>query len=217
MPVALFDLDETLIAGDSDYLWGQYLVAKGAVDGDSYERTNRMYYEQYQQGTLDIFEFSRFAFKPLSELPLEDLLQWREEFVQQKIEPIMLDKGRELVEHHRRAGHKLVIITSTNSFITEPIAAKYDVHQLLASEPEMIDGNYTGGLYKPCFSRHKVDRLNEWLQLTGNNLSGSYAYSDSHNDIPLLENVVNSIAVDPDEKLEAHALLNDWTIISLRD
>ena len=216
MALALFDLDETLLAGDSDYLWGQYLVQKGAVDKEVYERTNRMFYEQYLQGTLDIEAFSRFAFRPLSEHPLAVLQQWRAEFVQQKIVPIMLHKGKDLVEQHRRAGDVLVIITSTNRFITEPIAALYNVHQLLASEPEMIDGKYTGELHLPCFADQKVDRLKEWLAQSGNNLSGSYAYSDSHNDIPLLENVVHSVAVDPDEKLRAHAIENNWKIMSLR-
>ena len=217
MAVALFDLDETLLAGDSDYLWGQFLVQKGVVDGDMYERTNRLFYEQYLNGTLDIVAFSRFAFRPLSEHPMEVLQQWREEFIEQKINPIVLNKGKELLEQHRHAGDKLVIITSTNRFITEPIAALYNVHQLIATEPEMIEGKYTGELRSPCFANHKVDRLNEWLTDSGNNLSGSYAYSDSHNDIPLLENAANSIAVDPDDKLKAHAIKNNWKIMSLRD
>lgn len=216
VPIALFDLDETLLAGDSDYLWGQHLVQKGAVDGDLYERTNRQFYEQYKQGTLDIEAFSRFAFRPLSEHPMATLELWRTEFIEQKIIPIMLDKGKALIEQHRQAGDELVIITSTNRFITEPIAALYQVHQLIATEPEMVNGKYTGELNVPCFARHKVDRLNEWLTLTGKNLSGSYAYSDSHNDIPLLENVEHSVAVDPDEKLKAHAVANNWQIMSLR-
>ena len=217
MAIALFDLDETLLAGDSDYLWGQFLVQKGAVDSDVYERTNRLFYEQYLNGTLDIVAFSRFAFRPLSEHPLHILQKWREEFIKQKIIPIVLNKGKALLEKHRDAGDKLVIITSTNRFITEPIAALYNVHQLIASEPEMINGKYTGELHASCFANQKVDRLNEWLAETGNDLSGSYAYSDSHNDIPLLEIAANSIAVDPDEKLKAHAIKNNWRIMSLRD
>ena len=216
MAIALFDLDETLLAGDSDYLWGQHLVEKGAVDGDYYERTNRQFYEQYKQGTLDIFEFSKFAFRPLSEQPLHKLKQWRMEFVEQKIKPIMLPKGVELVERHRQAGDQLIIITSTNRFITEPIAELYAVHQLIATEPEIVDGNYTGDIKVPCFAEHKVDRLKEWIELSGNNLSGSCAYSDSHNDIPLLEAVTHPTAVDPDETLKAHAENNNWEIISLR-
>ncbi len=217
MALALFDLDETLLAGDSDYLWGQHLVQKGVVDGVAYERANRQFYEEYKQGTLDFFEFSRFAFHTLSAHPLKQLKEWRREFVEQKIRPIMLAKGIELMERHRKAGDKLIIITSTNRFVTEPIAELYGVHQLIATEPEIVMGKYTGELETPCFAHHKVDRLQEWLSLSGNVLEGSRAYSDSHNDIPLLEVVKHPVAVDPDEKLKAHALENDWEIISFRE
>ena len=217
MALALFDLDETLLEGDSDYLWGQHLVEQGVVDGDYYERTNREFYEQYKSGTLDIYEFSRFAFKPLSEHPMENLKQWRAQFVEEKIKPIMTSKGIDALEEHRKAGNQLVIITSTNRFITEPIAELYNVHQLIATEPEMIDGKYTGELNVPCFAQHKIDRLNEWLQIGGLNLDNSYGYSDSHNDIPLLDAVTYPFAVDPDESLQAHAEKNNWQVISFRD
>ena len=217
MSLALFDLDETLLAGDSDYLWGQHLVQKGAVDGEVYERTNREFYEQYKKGNLDIYEFSRFAFKPLSEHPLETLIQWRTEFVEEKIKPIMTEKGIEVLEKHRLAGNHLIIITSTNSFITKPIAELYKVDQLIATQPIMVDGKYTGELEAPCFAHHKIDRLNEWLEICGLNLQGSYGYSDSHNDIPLLNAVQHAYAVDPDDKLRSHAKDNDWEIISFRD
>ncbi len=217
MTLALFDLDETLLAGDSDYLWGQYLVQQGAVDGDVYERTNREFYEQYKQGNLDIYEFSRFAFKPLSEYPLDTLKQWRADFVEEKIKPIMTEKGIATLEKHRMAGDQLVIITSTNNFITQPIAELYRVHRLIATQPTIVDGKYTGGLDVPCFAHHKIDRLNEWLQVCGLNLQGSYGYSDSHNDIPLLETVQHPYAVDPDDNLRAHAEKNQWEIISFRN
>lgn len=217
MALALFDLDETLLAGDSDYLWGQHLVQQGAVDGPHYERTNREFYEQYKQGTLDIYEYSRFAFKPLSEHPLATLKAWRMEFVEEKIKPLMLPRGIELIEKHRKSGDTIIIITSTNEFITEPIAQLYEVHQLLATKLEMVDGKYTGELDAPCFSRHKVDRLQEWLEVTNHDLVGSYGYSDSHNDIPLLDTVTHAIAVDPDEKLRAHAKQNNWQVTSFRN
>jgi len=216
LALALFDLDETLLAGDSDYLWGQHLVEQGVVDKDAYERTNREFYEQYKQGTLDIYEFSRFAFKPLSEHPINVLKQWRVDFVNEKIKPIMTEKGVEAIEKHRSAGDHLIIITSTNQFITQPIAELYNVHQLIATQPQMINGKYTGELDTPCFSHHKIDRLNEWLAISGLNLKGSFAYSDSHNDIPLLNAVEHPIAVDPDDKLRGHAKQNDWNIISFR-
>lgn len=216
MALAFFDLDETLLAGDSDYLWGQYLVEKGAVDGEFYETTNREFYQHYKAGTLDIHEFARFAFKPLSEHPLDTLHQWRKEFVEQKIEPIILQKGIDTIEKHRENNDVLVIITSTNRFITEPIADLYNVDQLLATDPEMVDGKYTGELELPCFSHYKVDRLSEWLKKTGHNLEGSYGYSDSHNDIPLLETVTHPFAVDPDDGLKSHAQSKRWPVISFR-
>ena len=217
MALALFDLDETLLEGDSDYLWGQHLVEQGVVDREYYERTNRMFYEQYKSGTLDIYEFSRFAFKPLSEHSIEDLQQWRKQFVEEKIKPIMTSKGIDTLEQHRKAGDYLVIITSTNRFITQPIAELYNVDQLIATEPEMINGKYTGELDVPCFAQYKIDRLNEWLQLGEHNLDNSYGYSDSHNDIPLLDAVTYPFAVDPDESLQAHAEKNNWQVISFRD
>ena len=217
MPLALFDLDETLLAGDSDYLWGQHLVEQGVVDREIYEQTNRQFYEQYKQGSLDIYEFSRFAFKPLSEHPIETLKQWRTDFVNQKIKPIMTSKGLHAVEKHRQAGDHIIIITSTNQFITQPIAELYNVHQLIATRPQMIEGKYTGELDVPCFAHHKIDRLNEWLQESGLDLQGSYGYSDSHNDLPLLKAVDNPYAVDPDEKLRQHAEQANWNIISFRE
>ncbi|MEM8844432.1 MAG: HAD family phosphatase [Pseudomonadota bacterium] len=216
MAIAFFDLDDTLIAGDSDYLWGQHLVKKGAVDREFYEKTNREFFEHYKEGTLDIFEYARFAFKPLSEHPLETLNHWRAEFLELTIKPMMLEKGIDTVEKHRSSGDVIVIITSTNRFITEPIAEMYKVDKLLATEPEMINGKYTGDLVVPCFSHHKVDRLNEWLEKTNHNLEGSYGYSDSHNDIPLLDAVAYPNAVDPDDILRAYANEKGWPLISFR-
>ncbi len=216
MALALFDLDETLLAGDSDYLWGQHLVQQGVVDAEIYERTNREFYEQYKQGCLDIYEFSRFAFKPLSEHPIETLKQWRTDFVEEKIKPIMTEKGMATLEKHRNAGDHLIIITSTNNFITQPIAELYNVHQLIATQPQIVNGKYTGELDTPCFAHHKIDRLNEWLDVSGLNLEGSYGYSDSHNDIPLLNAVQHPFAVDPDDNLRAHATDHNWDVISFR-
>lgn len=217
MPLALFDLDETLLAGDSDYLWGQHLVEKGAVDGAYYEATNRAFYEQYKQGTLDIYEFARFAFKPLSEYPLQTLKVWRQEFVERKIKPIMTRTGLDYIAQHRQAGDTIVIITSTNQFITEPIAELYGVDKLLATVPEMVAGQYTGELAVPCFSKHKIDRLHDWCQSAQLSLQDSVAYSDSRNDIPLLSVATTAYAVDPDDILRAHAEQQQWPILSFRD
>ena len=217
MPLALFDLDNTLLAGDSDYLWGQFLVERGIVDGEFYEKENQRFYEQYLEGSLNIMEFLAFQLQPLAAHPRARLEAWRAEFLQQKIEPILLPAARELVAEHRRRGDTPVIITATNRFITEPIARRYGVEHLIATEPEMIDGEYTGGVSgTPCFREGKVERLQEWLQAHGETLAGSSFYSDSHNDLPLLERVERPVAVDPDERLRQEARRSGWPVTSLR-
>jgi HAD superfamily hydrolase (TIGR01490 family) len=217
MTLAIFDLDYTLLGGDSDYLWGAYLVAEGLVDGDYYQRENQRFYEEYRQGTLDIFQFLNFALRPLAENPLSSLLALRERFMEEKIEPIILPAARTLIKQHRQQGHQLLIITATNRFITEPIAAALGVEHLLATDPEMIDGRYTGKVAStPTFREGKVIRLREWLKEKGANLSGSWFYSDSHNDLPLLEMVSHPVAVDPDDTLRQHAEMKGWPVISLR-
>ncbi len=218
MSLSIFDLDNTLLNGDSDYLWGQYLAEQGIVDGVRYERKNLEFYEQYKQGTLDIYEFLGFALKPLSEHPLETLYAWREQFVQEKILPIILNKGRELIEQHRQRGNLLMIITATNSFVTRPIADILGIPHLLATDPELVDNRYTGRVHgTPCFQQGKVTRLQQWLADSKITLDDSWFYSDSHNDIPLLEIVTHPVAVDPDEALRQHASSNQWDIISLRE
>ena len=217
MSLAIFDLDNTLLAGDSDYEWGQYLVRKGIVDGEAYERANRAFYEQYKAGTLDIYEFARFAFRPLAENRLEDLHAWRDEFMREQIEPIILPKARELLARHRARGDTLMIITATNRFVTEPIAAALGVDHLLATDPEFRDGRYTGEIAGvPCFQAGKVTRLEHWLADHAENLDGSWFYSDSHNDVPLLERVDHPVAVDADVTLCELAQQRGWHQMSLR-
>ena len=218
MGLALFDLDNTLLGGDSDYLWGRFLVEHGIVDGDEYEARNQDFYEQYRAGSLDIQAFLAFSLAPLAAHPPERLYQWREAFVETFIEPIMLPAARDLLERHRAAGDELVIITATNRFVTEPIAERFGVHHLLATEPEMRDGRYTGrpaGI--PCFQDGKVRRLEAWLAEQGRDLRDTWFYSDSHNDLPLLERVDRPVAVDPDETLRRIAHERGWPVISLRD
>ncbi|HEY0634370.1 MAG TPA: HAD family hydrolase [Gammaproteobacteria bacterium] len=218
MTLAIFDLDNTLLGGDSDYLWGRFLCEKGIVDGRTYDRENLRFYEEYKAGTLDIHEFLRFSLRPLSEHDMATLTGWHQQFMQEKIAPIMLPKAAALLEKHRAQGDYLLIITATNRFVTEPIAAALSVDELLATEAEIVNGRYSGNVSGvPCFQLGKVTRLEQWLQQTGNNLAGSYFYSDSRNDIPLLEMVENPVAVDPDETLEDHALMKGWPIISLRE
>ena len=217
MGIALFDLDNTLIAGDSDYLWGCFLVEQGIVDGPSYERENRRFYDLYKVGKLDIHEFLDFQLRPLAANDLDTLHRWREQYIEEKIIPILLTKAHDLINRHREQGDTLAIITATNRFITEPIAGLYGIDHLLATEPELVAGRYTGGITGiPCFQEGKVQQLSGWLRAQQLSLENSWFYSDSHNDLPLLNRVTHPVAVDPDEILEEHARINDWPIISLR-
>ena len=216
MKLAIFDLDNTLLAGDSDYLWGEFLVEQGLVDGETYNRENNRFYEQYKAGSLDIFEFLAFSLKPLTEHDISDLNQLHQQFMEQKIRPIMFPAAYKLIEKHKQAGDKTLIITATNRFVTEPIAVAFGISTIIATEPEFIDNRYTGNVAGiPCFQQGKVDRLNQWLQETGYELNDSWFYSDSHNDIPLLSLVSHPVAVDPDHTLEQHARDHGWDIISL--
>lgn len=218
MPLAIFDLDNTLLNGDSDYLWGVFLAERGVVDAAWYERENERFYQEYKAGSLDIHEFLRFSLKPLSEHPLDQLQAWHREFMQQKIEPILLPAAHQLVEKHRQAGDTLMIITATNAFVTAPIAAAFGIEHLIATDPERVGDRYTGEVAGiPSFREGKVARLDAWLKQYRQDLTGSSFYSDSHNDLPLLERVDNPVAVDPDESLERQARQRGWPIISLRD
>ncbi|QKI89351.1 HAD family hydrolase [Thiomicrorhabdus xiamenensis] len=218
MALAIFDLDNTLIANDSDYLWGEFLVQKGYVDGEAFAKTNAQFYEDYKNGTLDIYAYQRFALQPLSEQSMETLTEWHRQFMNEFIEPIVLPKALALVEKHKQQGDDVLIITATNTFITRPIGLRYGIETLLGTEGEIKAGRYTGEVEgTPTFQEGKVVRLQEWLQLNNKNLDGSYFYSDSHNDLPLLKLVDHPIVVDGDEKLIAYAQAHDWPCISLRD
>ena len=217
MPLAIFDLDNTLIGGDSDYLWTQYLVERGIVDGPHFAAENERFYRQYEAGTMDIHEFLRFQLQPLAQHDRSQLEAWREDFMTTKIEPILLPQAAVLLDRHREAGDTLLIITATNRFITAPIAALLGVGHLIATEPELRDERYTGEVEgTPCYQRGKVTRLHRWLQEHDADLNDSWFYSDSHNDIPLLEEVSHPVAVDPNPSLRQEALKRGWPIISLR-
>ncbi|MDH5445937.1 MAG: HAD-IB family hydrolase [Gammaproteobacteria bacterium] len=218
MTLAIFDLDNTLLTGDSDYLWGRFLASKGVVDGDAYERENLRFYEEYKAGQLNIYEFLAFSLRPLAEMEPSTLKQLHQEFMASQILPIISQKSRALLEKHRQQGDILMIITATNRFVTQPIAEELGIEHLLATEPEMLDGRYTGQVSGvPCFQEGKIKRLDAWLASTQHSMEGSWFYSDSLNDIPLLERVENPVAVDPDETLAQHAEMVGWPIISLRD
>lgn len=218
MALAIFDLDHTLINGDSDHAWGQFLVENELVDPIEYKQKNDWFFEQYLAGGLDVHEYLAFALKPLTQFPLDQLLQLRDRFLKECIIPIISRKSRELIAQHREQGDTLLIITATNGFITYPIAQLLGIDQIIAPHPEFINGAYTGKIVGvPSFQHGKVIRLQDWLAEHQQSLEGSWFYSDSDNDLPLLEIVDNPVAVDPCAKLETVAKARQWPIISLRD
>ncbi|AXK54436.1 HAD family hydrolase [Pseudomonas protegens] len=218
MRLALFDLDNTLLGGDSDHAWGDYLCERGFLDAVAYKTRNDEFYQDYLAGKLDNAAYLNFCLEILGRTEMAVLEQWHRDYMRDCIEPILLPKAQALLAQHREAGDKLVIITATNRFITAPIAERLGVEHLIATECEMQDGRYTGrSTDVPCFREGKVIRLQRWLEETGHDLEGSYFYSDSMNDLPLLEQVATPVAVDPDPNLRAEALKRGWQVISLRD
>ena len=218
MRLAIFDLDHTLLAGDSDHLWGEYMIEQGLVERESFKRQNDRFYEDYKAGTLDIAAYTRFALEPLVRLGPARLLPLRERFIRDVIEPIIAPAAPALLERHRIQGDMLLIITATNRFITEPIAQLLDVDELLATDPEQVDGRYTGAITgTPCYREGKVARLAQWRAQQDEKYSHTTFYSDSHNDLPLLRQVDQPVIVDPDHELRTEALRRGWPIISLRE
>ena len=217
MNLALFDLDNTLLAGDSDYEWAQYLIETGVLDRDTYEARNNAFYDQYKAGTLNIYEFLDYQLKPLSQHPRRVLDGWHVEYMKKKIHPMLRDSASALVARH--AGDVRVLITATNSFVTAPIARLFGIEHLIATEPEQKNGEFTGAVSGlPCFKEGKPKRLEAWLAARGETLRSyaqSWFYSDSHNDLPLMQRVTHPVAVDPDAKLKAHAEANGWPVMSL--
>ncbi len=220
MKLALFDLDNTLLTGDSDFEWAQFLIEQGVIDRELYEAKNQQFYEQYKAGTLNIEEFLDFQLKPLSRHSRKVLDGWHAEFMQSKVRVMIGRPAQELVAGHRAAGDVCAVITATNSFVTAPIARAFGVENLIATEPEQTDGEFTGGVAGvPCFREGKITRLEGWMAEHGWNwgsFSESTFYSDSLNDLPLLSKVKHPVAVDPDTTLRAHAERHGWRIMSLR-
>ena len=217
MILALFDLDNTLLAGDSDFEWAQFLIDRGVLDREVYEARNQTFYDQYKAGTLNIREFLDFQLKPLARHTRRELDAWHAQFMTERIQPMMRDSARALVELHR--DELRVVITATNSFVTAPIVRAFGIEHLIATEPAVRDGEFTGGVDgTPCFREGKVARLELWLAERGENIKNitkSTFYSDSHNDLPLLELVSHPVAVDPDATLRGLAAGRGWPVISL--
>ncbi len=217
MDLALFDLDNTLLAGDSDFEWAQFLIEQGVLDREVYEARNQQFYNQYKAGTLNIHEFLEFQLRPLSRHSIAVLDEWHRQFMRSRIMPIITSRARELVAKH--ANDLCVIITATNSFVTAPIAREFGIPHLIATEPQLINGAYTGDVVGiPCFREGKVQRLQAWLQARNQTLDSfaqSWFYSDSQNDLALLSYVTNPVAVDPDDALRRHAEQAGWPVLSL--
>ena len=217
MKLAIFDLDNTLIGGDSDYLWGKFLCKNGIVNQEIHSMEHERYYKDYKAGILDIGEFLEFQLQSLANTDPQILSERRRLYIDEMIRPVLLDKARKLIADHRQQGHVLLIITATNRFITEPIAELLDIRNLIASEAEIKNGRYTGkpvGI--PSYAGGKITRLQSWLEEHEYQPDETWFYSDSHNDLPLLKIVEHPVAVDPDEILKKEAEENGWPVISLR-
>ncbi|MFO7788808.1 MAG: HAD family hydrolase [Halospina sp.] len=217
MTLAIFDLDNTLLHGDSDHAWGQFLIDTGVVDGERYRQRNDQFYRDYEAGRLDIEQYLAFALEPLANQELATLRQLRERFMQERVEPMIEPAAEALINRHRERGETLLIITATNRFVTEPIAARLGIPNLIATEPEVVDGAFTGRVAgTPCFRDGKITRLEEWLLERTETLDGAHFYSDSRNDLPLLETVPNPVATNPDPALRDTARHRGWPILDLQ-
>ena len=217
MNLAIFDLDNTLIGGDSDHLWGEFLVEHNYVDQQSYKQANDQYYQDYLDGILDMHAYQKFVLTPIKGKTPQQLTLLHQQFMREKILPIMLVKANTLIDEHKAKADRLLIITATNRFITHPIAKALKIDEMLATEPELVDGKYSGNITgTPCYQHGKVERFKAWQSSQHSTFENIYFYSDSFNDLPLLSEVSHPVAVDPDEKLKQHASEQGWPILSLR-
>ncbi len=220
MNLVLFDLDNTLLAGDSDFEWAQFLIRKGVLDREVQEAKNVQFYEQYKDGTLDIFEFLDFQLAPLARHPRAQLDAWHREFLATAIRPMITPAARALVQQHLATGELVAVVTATNAFVTGPIVREFGIPHLVATIPAQEGGAFTGkprGM--PAFKAGKIERVDSWLESLGlhfGSFTRSWFYSDSHNDLPLMARVTDPVAVDPDDRLRAHAQGAGWPVISLR-
>jgi HAD superfamily hydrolase (TIGR01490 family) len=216
MTLAIFDLDHTLINGDSDHLWGEYMVENGIVDEQAFRQRNDLFYQDYQRGTLDNDQYLAFALEPLTRYSIEELHAWRADYVEKWIKPLVAPGTAALLDEHRAEHHELMIISATNLFVSEPIGQMLGVPTVLATEPEIIANRYSGRfLGTPTYQQGKVTVLKEWIVDSNHELAGAYFYSDSLNDLALLEQVDNPITVNPDDDLKVIAEARNWKMIDL--
>ena len=220
MRLTLFDLDNTLLSGDSDFEWGLFLASQGVHDREAYEARNLAFYEAYKAGTLDIGEFLQFQLGPLGRHSREELDRWHRQFMKSHILPLISDAARTLVRQEQERSDLVAIVTATNRFVTAPIAAEFGISHLVATEPEVgDDGQFTGSVQGiPCFREGKIACVNAWLASLGRRWSDfdtTVFYSDSLNDLPLLTHVTHPVAVNPDPTLRAHAHVAHWPILEL--
>jgi len=222
MNLALFDLDNTLLSGDSDFEWAQFLISKGVVDREIQEARNIEFYEHYKAGTLDIYAFLEFQLSPLTRHGRAELDAWHSEYMQRHVLPIITEPARALVRQHLGNGDLCAIVTATNSFVTGPIARELGIPHLIGTVPaaDMQSGSFAGGPRgTPSFREGKIERVEAWLESQGlwwGSFADSFFYSDSHNDLPLMDKVKTPVAVDPDDKLRQHSTQMGWKIITLR-
>jgi HAD superfamily hydrolase (TIGR01490 family) len=218
MSLAIFDLDNTLIGGDSDYLWGEFLCDEGLIsDRHTFEKMNEYFYNQYELGLLDIYAWAEFSFKILTQYSIKELEVLRHNFMLQKIEPILLDKAQDCINNHKENGDTVLVITASNTFVTSPIVQRYGIENLLATRPEIKSGRYTGKVSGiPCFQSGKIDNLMPWMAKNSETLEGSSFYSDSHNDLPLLELVDHPVAINADKILTSEAKKKGWLNLDWR-
>lgn len=221
LQLALFDLDNTLLGGDSDFEWAQFLIKKGVVDPELQAAKNAQFYADYKTGTLDIHAFLDFQLAPLARHPRAQLDAWHREFMTEHIQPIMLANARALVKRHLELGHLCAIVTATNAFVTGDICRAFEIPHLIATIPGVRDGQFTGKpVGMPSFQRGKIERVEAWLESLGlwqGSFTERWFYSDSHNDLPLLQWSTRPVAVDADDTLTAKAQSAGWPRISLRD
>ena len=212
----IFDLDNTLLAGDSDRNWGIFLSEQQIVDA-SYLNESERFYDNYYEGSLDIDGFLSFCLKPLVANDMSLLVKLREQFIEEKIKPIVTKAGKELIDMAHSEGKKVIIATATNDFVTRPIADIFNVSVLIATEFEIKNNSFTGKVIgAPCFRDGKLNKVTKWISDNNFDLSKASFYSDSFNDLPLLEKVKNPIVVDGDDKLREIGKKNNWECISFR-